>query len=54
MIMPGDDAKFTVIVVVPIAMSEKLNFAIREGGRTVELSSNKDYRVALYRSVANW
>jgi len=35
MVMPGDDAKFTVILITPIAMSEKLNFAIREGGRTV-------------------
>ena len=35
MIMPGDDAKFTVKLITPIAMSEKLNFAIREGGRTV-------------------
>jgi elongation factor Tu len=35
MIMPGDDAKFIVKLITPIAMSEKLNFAIREGGRTV-------------------
>ena len=35
MVMPGDDAKFTVKLITPIAMSEKLNFAIREGGRTV-------------------
>ncbi|MDA8918804.1 elongation factor Tu [Candidatus Pelagibacter sp.] len=35
MVMPGDDAKFTVTLITPIAMSEKLNFAIREGGRTV-------------------
>ena len=35
MIMPGDDAKFTVKLITPIAMSEKLNFAIREGGKTV-------------------
>ena len=35
MIMPGDDAKFTVKLITPIAMNEKLNFAIREGGRTV-------------------
>ena len=32
--MPGDDAKFKVKLITPIAMSEKLNFAIREG-RTV-------------------
>ena len=35
MIMPGDDAKFTVKLITPIAMSDKLNFAIREGGKTV-------------------
>ena len=35
MVMQGDDAKFTVTLITPIAMSEKLNFAIREGGRTV-------------------
>jgi len=35
MVMPGDDAKFTVKLITPIAMQEKLNFAIREGGRTV-------------------
>ena len=35
MVMPGDDAKFTVKLITPIAMSEKLNFAIREGGKTV-------------------
>jgi elongation factor Tu len=35
MVMPGDDAKFVVKLITPIAMNEKLNFAIREGGRTV-------------------
>jgi len=35
MVMPGDDAKFIVKLITPIAMSEKLNFAIREGGKTV-------------------
>ena len=35
MIMPGDDAKFTVKLITPIAMNEKLKFAIREGGKTV-------------------
>jgi len=35
MIMPGDDSKFNVKLITPIAMNEKLNFAIREGGRTV-------------------
>ena len=37
MIMPGDDAKFNVKLITPIAMSEKLNFAIREGGKQLEL-----------------
>jgi len=35
MVMPGDDAKFVVKLITPIAMNEKLNFAIREGGKTV-------------------
>ena len=35
MIMPGDDSKFNVKLITPMAMSEKLNFAIREGGKTV-------------------
>jgi len=35
MVMPGDDAIFTVKLITPIAMNEKLNFAIREGGKTV-------------------
>jgi len=35
MVMPGDDAKFIVKLIRPIAMNEKLNFAIREGGKTV-------------------
>ena len=35
MVMPGDNTKFTVKLIVPIAMQEGLRFAIREGGRTV-------------------
>ncbi len=35
MIMPGDNAKVTVKLIAPIAMTEGLRFAIREGGRTV-------------------
>ena len=35
MVMPGDNLKFTVNLIAPIAMEEKLRFAIREGGRTV-------------------
>ena len=35
MVMPGDDGKFTVKLITPIAMNDNLNFAIREGGKTV-------------------
>ncbi|MBS4872338.1 MAG: elongation factor Tu [Peptoniphilus sp. oral taxon 375] len=35
MVMPGDNATFTVTLITPIAMDEGLRFAIREGGRTV-------------------
>ena len=35
MVMPGDNVKMTVELQVPIAMTEGLRFAIREGGRTV-------------------
>ena len=35
MVMPGDNLKFEVTLISPIAMEEKLRFAIREGGRTV-------------------
>jgi elongation factor Tu len=35
MVMPGDNVKMTVALINPIAMEEKLRFAIREGGRTV-------------------
>jgi elongation factor Tu len=35
MVMPGDNVKMTVKLIVPIAMDEGLRFAIREGGRTV-------------------
>jgi len=35
MVMPGDNAKMTVHLIVPVAMEEGLNFAIREGGKTV-------------------
>jgi elongation factor Tu len=33
--MPGDNINMNVQLIVPIAMEEKLRFAIREGGRTV-------------------
>ncbi|MGF1543433.1 MAG: elongation factor Tu [Parvularculaceae bacterium] len=35
MVMPGDNVEVDVELIVPIAMEEKLRFAIREGGRTV-------------------
>ncbi len=35
MVMPGDNLKFVVDLIAPIAMDEGLRFAIREGGRTV-------------------
>ncbi|WP_218461020.1 elongation factor Tu [Rickettsia sp. TH2014] len=35
MVMPGDNATFTVELIKPIAMKEGLKFSIREGGRTV-------------------
>ena len=35
MVMPGDNAKFIIELIAPIAIDEGLRFAIREGGRTV-------------------
>jgi elongation factor Tu len=35
MVMPGDNIKVVVTLIAPIAMTEGLRFAIREGGRTV-------------------
>ncbi|MFC1805935.1 elongation factor Tu [Planctomycetota bacterium] len=35
MVMPGDNVKLEVTLIMPIAMEEQLRFAIREGGRTV-------------------
>jgi elongation factor Tu len=35
MVMPGDNVTITVDLIVPVAMSKGLRFAIREGGRTV-------------------
>ncbi|MGG3810577.1 elongation factor Tu, partial [Methylorubrum rhodesianum] len=35
MVMPGDNVTMDVVLIVPVAMEEKLRFAIREGGRTV-------------------
>ena len=35
MVMPGDDISVSVELISPIAMEDGMNFAIREGGRTV-------------------
>ncbi|MDE7329634.1 MAG: elongation factor Tu, partial [Clostridia bacterium] len=35
MVMPGDHVTITVELIKPVAVEEKLKFAIREGGRTV-------------------
>ena len=35
MVIPGDTAKMTVKLIVPVALEEGLRFAIREGGKTV-------------------
>jgi elongation factor Tu len=35
MVMPGDTVNLKVKLITPVAMEEKMNFAIREGGRTV-------------------
>jgi len=35
MVMPGDTVNLTIKLIKPVAMEDKMNFAIREGGRTV-------------------
>ena len=35
MVMPGDNTELEIELITPIAMEERLRFAIREGGRTV-------------------
>ena len=35
MVMPGDNAKMNVKLIVPVAMEDGMRFAIREGGKTV-------------------
>ena len=35
MVMPGDNVSITVNLIYPVAINEGLQFAIREGGRTV-------------------
>ena len=33
--MPGDNVEITVKLIAPVALEDKMRFAIREGGRTV-------------------
>jgi elongation factor Tu len=35
MVMPGDTVTFKVKLVAPVALEDKMKFAIREGGKTV-------------------
>ena len=35
MVMPGDNVTMEINLITPVAMTEGLRFAIREGGRTV-------------------
>ncbi|MBL6621460.1 MAG: elongation factor Tu, partial [Rickettsiales bacterium] len=35
MVMPGDNVELTIELINPVAMSEGMRFAVREGGRTV-------------------
>jgi len=35
MVMPGDTVNLNIKLIAPIALEEKMRFAIREGGRTV-------------------
>ncbi|HWQ99898.1 MAG TPA: elongation factor Tu [Candidatus Methylomirabilis sp.] len=35
MVMPGDTVNVKVVLITPVAMEEKMRFAIREGGKTV-------------------
>ncbi len=35
MVMPGDTANLTITLIQPVALEEKMSFAIREGGHTV-------------------
>jgi elongation factor Tu len=34
-VMPGDNATFEIELITPLALSEGLRFALREGGKTV-------------------
>jgi len=35
MVMPGDNVTVEVELITPVAMDKGLNFAIREGGKTI-------------------
>jgi elongation factor Tu len=35
MVQPGDTVKVTVKLITPVAIEDKMRFAIREGGKTV-------------------
>jgi len=35
MVMPGDTVNITVKLITPVALEEKMRFAVREGGKTV-------------------
>ena len=35
MVMPGDNVSLKVKLIAPVALEEKMRFAIREGGKTV-------------------
>ena len=39
MVMPGDTVSISVKLLVPVALEEKMRFAIREGGRTIGAGS---------------
>jgi len=43
LVIPGDTVTFTVKLLAPIAMEQGLNFAIREGGKTVGAGGNQDH-----------
>jgi len=35
MVMPGDTVNLKIVLITPVALEEKMKFAIREGGHTV-------------------
>jgi elongation factor Tu len=35
MVMPGDNVTMDITLIAPVALEEKMRFAIREGGKTV-------------------